>query len=44
VWNKADKAGFAAAQQLCLGYGGVAISAQTGEGLEALLLEAAACL
>jgi GTP-binding protein HflX len=40
VWNKADKAG-AAAKQLCLSYGGVAVSAHTGEGLEALLSEAA---
>jgi len=40
VWNKADKAG-AAAEHLSLSYGGVAISAQTGEGLEALLFEAA---
>jgi len=41
VWNKADKAGFAAAQPLCLSYGGVTISAHTGEGLEALLQEVA---
>ena len=40
VWNKADKAEGAAAQ-LSQSYGGVAISAQTGEGLEGLLFEAA---
>ena len=40
VWNKADKAP-AKAEQLRLRYGGVALSAHTGEGLEALLFEAA---
>jgi len=40
VWNKADKAK-AEAEQLCTRYGGVALSAHTGEGLEALLFEAA---
>jgi GTP-binding protein HflX len=41
VWNKADKLGFAQAQGMCLHYGGVAISAHTGEGLSALLSEVA---
>jgi len=40
LWNKADKAQ-AAARQLCLSYGGISLSAHTGEGLEALLFEAA---
>jgi GTP-binding protein HflX len=40
VWNKADKAKEAAAQ-LSLSYGGVVVSAHTGEGLEGLLSEAA---
>ncbi|MCL2313944.1 MAG: GTPase HflX [Proteobacteria bacterium] len=41
VWNKADKVGFEAAQQMCTRYGGVPLSAHTGEGVEKLLEEAA---
>ncbi|MCL2626578.1 MAG: GTPase HflX [Cystobacterineae bacterium] len=41
VWNKADRLGFEAAQQMRQTYGGVILSAHTGEGMEALLEEAA---